>query len=139
MVASPASQLPVFIVMSMMFNRLAQDPTPFDSEAFLTLTSLNHPDPTWALPIVLGFVTMANVESNNWLMSAVQRDRLRKAEERRAQQMAAGKGLALQPHQVIKTTLYGLSVARIVLAGLSPGVGPTSFFNNAKQNQRVIP
>jgi len=121
MVASPASQLPVFIVMSMMFSRLAQDPTPFDSEAFFTLTTLNHPDPTWAIPIILGFVTMANVESNNWLMSAVQRDRLRKAEEKRAQLMAAGKSFVLQPHKIIKTALYGLSVGRIVLAGLSPG------------------
>jgi len=64
---------------------------------------------------------MANVESNNWLMTAVQRDRLRKAEEKRAQMMAAGKNFVLQPHKIIKTALYGLSVGRIILAGLSPG------------------
>ncbi|KAK7061809.1 60S ribosomal protein L6 [Favolaschia claudopus] len=122
MIASPASQLPVFVLMSMVFNRLAKDPmTPFDSEAFFTLTTLNHPDPTWAIPIILGFVTMANVESNNWLMTAFQRDRLRKADEYRAKMMAQGQKFVLQPHKIIKTALYGLSVGRIVLAGLSPG------------------
>ncbi|KAJ7908258.1 60Kd inner membrane protein-domain-containing protein, partial [Mycena leptocephala] len=121
MVASPASQLPVFVVMTMMFNRLAQDPTPFDSEAFLTLTTLNHSDPTWVLPIILGWITMANVESNNWLMSAVQRDRMQKAEEKRAQQIAAGLNPGIQAQKVVKFVLNGVSVARIVLAAVSPG------------------
>ncbi|KAJ7228572.1 membrane insertase OXA1/ALB3/YidC, partial [Mycena pura] len=121
MVASPASQLPVFVVMSMMFNRLAYDPTPFDSEAFFTLTTLNHPDSTWTLPILLGMITMANVESNNWLMTAVQRDRLRKMEEQRAQQLAAGGKPDIQPHRIIKSAMNGLSVVRIFLAAVSPG------------------
>ncbi|KAJ6485153.1 membrane insertase OXA1/ALB3/YidC, partial [Mycena vitilis] len=121
MVVSPLSQLPVFVILTTVFNRLAQDPTPFDSEAFLTLTTLNHPDPTWTLPIILGMVTMANVESNNWLMSAVQRDRLRKVEERRASQIAAGVSPGIQPHRIIKSSLNVLSVIRIVFAALSPG------------------
>ncbi|KAJ7129566.1 60Kd inner membrane protein-domain-containing protein [Mycena epipterygia] len=121
MVVSPATQLPVFVIMSMMFNRLAHDPTPFDSEAFFTLTTLNHADATWTLPIILGMITMANVESNNWLMTAVQRDRLRKMEEKQAQKAAAtGKG-DIQLHKVIKTAVNGLSVLRILLAALSPG------------------
>ncbi|KAJ7682698.1 hypothetical protein DFH06DRAFT_1389764 [Mycena polygramma] len=33
MVVSPLSQLPVFVILTTVFNRLAQDPTPFDSEA----------------------------------------------------------------------------------------------------------
>jgi inner membrane protein COX18 len=131
MVASPATQLPVFVVMTMMFNRLAQDPTPFDSEAFLTLTTLNHSDPTWVLPIILGWITMANVESNNWLMSAVQRDRMQKAEEKRAQQIAAGLNPGIQAQKVVKFVLNGVSVARIVLAAVSPGVGP--FYPSPKE------
>ncbi|KAJ6598964.1 60Kd inner membrane protein-domain-containing protein [Mycena vulgaris] len=118
MVANPASQLPVFVIMTMMFNRLAQDPTPFDSEAFFTLTTLNHPDETWTLPILLGMITMANVESNNWLISAVEKDRLRRMEERRAQQPGA---TVWQPRKIIKSALNGLSVVRILLAAISPG------------------
>ncbi|KAJ6539442.1 60Kd inner membrane protein-domain-containing protein [Mycena capillaripes] len=121
MVASPASQLPVFIVMTMMFNRLAQDPTPLDSEAFFTLTTLNHPDSTWTLPIMLGLVTMANVDMNSWLMSAVQRDRLQKMEEKRAQQIAAGVKPGIQAHKIIKNALFLLSIGRIALAAITPG------------------
>ncbi|KAJ6628718.1 60Kd inner membrane protein-domain-containing protein [Mycena sp. CBHHK59/15] len=121
MVASPATQLPVFILMSTMFSRLARDPTPFDSEAFLTLANLNHPDPTWAMPIILGMITMANVESNNWLMTAVQRDRVRKLEDQRAQQLAAAGKPNIQVGNVMKTALNALSVARIILAAISPG------------------
>ncbi|CAK5275620.1 unnamed protein product [Mycena citricolor] len=120
MAVSPLSQLPVFVVMSIMFNRLAQDPTPFDSEAFFTLTTLNHPDQTWTLPIILGMVTMANVESNNWLMSAYQRERLRKAEEHR-QKLAASGQMTIRPQRVVKSVLNVLSVARILLAAISPG------------------
>ena len=56
--------------MTIMFARLAADPTcPFDSESFLTLTTLNHPDPTFTLPVILGLVTMANVESSHWVLN----------------------------------------------------------------------
>ncbi|KAJ7283551.1 60Kd inner membrane protein-domain-containing protein [Mycena rebaudengoi] len=118
---SPATQLPVFVLMSMMFNRLARDPTPFDSEAFLTLTSLSQPDPTWTLPIILGMVTMANVESSNWLMTAVQRDRMRRLQEQQAQKLAAAGKPDIQPKNIIKSALNGLSVVRILLAAVSPG------------------
>ncbi|KAJ7068366.1 60Kd inner membrane protein-domain-containing protein [Mycena amicta] len=119
--ASPVSQLPVFVLMSMVFNRLAADPTPLDSEAFFTLTTLNHPDATWTLPIMLGMITMANVESNNWLMSAVQRDRARKMEEHREKQIAAGQRSPVQLHKIVKSSLNMLSVVRIIIAAFSPG------------------
>ncbi|KAJ7498818.1 60Kd inner membrane protein-domain-containing protein [Mycena latifolia] len=121
MLASPASQLPVFFIMTTMFNRLAQDPTPFDSEAFFTLTTLNHPDETWGLPIILGITTMATVQSRNWLISAVEQERLRRIEERQAQQQAATGKPVINRRNASTTVLNVLSVARIVLAALSPG------------------
>lgn len=121
MVVSPASQIPVFVIMTTMFNRLAQDPTPLDSEAFLSLGTLNHTDETWTLPIILGMVTMFNVQSSNWLVSAFEKDRMRKMEERRAEQMAATGKFILHPQSIIKGGLNVLSVARIVVAGMSPG------------------
>ncbi|KAJ7764973.1 60Kd inner membrane protein-domain-containing protein [Mycena maculata] len=110
MVVSPATQLPVFIVMTTVFSRLAQDPTPFDSEAFFTLTTLNHADPTWTIPIILGMVTMANVESNHWFLSSVQKDRLAQQGEKRA-----------AVRSLLREGLNGLSLVRIIWAAYNPG------------------
>ncbi|KAF7292405.1 Cytochrome oxidase biogenesis protein [Mycena chlorophos] len=121
MFASPVSQLPVFAFFTTIFNYLAQDPTPLDSEAFFTLTALNQPDATWTLPIILGMITMANVESNNWLMSAVQRDRQRKMDEHRAKQIAEGKKVPFQPQRLLKSSLNFLSVVRMIWAAFTPG------------------
>ncbi|KAJ7047270.1 60Kd inner membrane protein-domain-containing protein [Mycena alexandri] len=121
MVASPVSQLPVFVVMSMVFNRLAQEPTPFDSEAFFTLSTLNHTDSTLTLPIILGMITMLNVDANSWFMSAVQKDRLQKMEEKRAATLAAGQRPGFHLQRIIKSSLNYLSVFRIILAAISPG------------------
>ena len=55
---------------------------------------------------------MANVESKNWLMTAAEREQQRKFEDR--------------PHaaaNLIKPILRGLSVIRIVVAAITPGVG----------------
>jgi inner membrane protein COX18 len=110
MIIPPLSQLPVFMGFTILLNRLSTDPTPFDSESFLTLTSLAHSDPTMALPLALGFLTMLNVESRNWFMNAAERER---------QQALEG-----QPHisNLIKPVLRGLSIVRIVVAALTPGV-----------------
>ncbi|KAF8205062.1 60Kd inner membrane protein-domain-containing protein [Pholiota molesta] len=109
MIIPPLSQLPVFMGFTILLNRLSTDPTPFDSESFLTLTSLAHSDPTMALPLALGFLTMLNVESRNWFMNAAERER---------QQALEG-----QPHisNLIKPVLRGLSIVRIVVAALTPG------------------
>ncbi|KAJ7638914.1 hypothetical protein FB45DRAFT_1023658 [Roridomyces roridus] len=64
----------------------AGNPTPrlCRHEPFFTLTSLNHPDSTWTIPIILGIVTMANVESNHWFMRGVQKTRMEEREEHAA-------------------------------------------------------
>ncbi|KAH8999232.1 hypothetical protein EDB92DRAFT_1932619 [Lactarius akahatsu] len=78
MLVPPLTQLPLFVGSSMFLSRLSQPPTVFDSESFLTLTSLAHADPTAALPIALGIITLANVESSRWFISkeAKERDEL---------------------------------------------------------------
>lgn len=119
----PLVQLPPFFAITMMLRHLSEDPTPFDAESFFTLATLAHPDPTMTLPILLGIITMANVETNNWLMTATQRADLQKLEERRAQMKGDGKRI-LEPGRIIKTALRGLSVARILVASVMPGVRP---------------
>ncbi|KAF9569292.1 hypothetical protein CPC08DRAFT_701796 [Agrocybe pediades] len=120
-VIPPLAQLPVFLGFTVVLNRLSAAPTPFDSESFLTLTSLAHVDPTMTLPVVLGFLTMANVESSNWVMNAAEREQQRSMEEREAKRVADGGKPRIHPGKLIKTVLRGLSVVRIVIAALTPG------------------
>lgn len=121
--AFPAlAQLPFFFGITIGLRDIAQMPnTPFDSEAFLTLTTLAHPDPTMVLPIVLGLVTMANVETSNLLMTATQRARLEQMEKKREAAKQAGKTMFV-PGAIIKDVLRGLSVVRILVASVVPGV-----------------
>jgi len=114
----------------MMLGRLSLDPTPFDSESFLTLTTLAHPDLTMTLPIILGILTMANVESSNWVMNAAERERERQMEERAVKRVGVDGQLQIKPKSLIRSGLRLLSVGRIIIAAMAPGVScPTSFLS----------
>lgn len=96
----------------------------FDSESFLTLTSLSHADPTAALPIALGLITLANVESSSsirWFASAEARERKELEEKRIAEKRARG-DVVLQPQKIVQSALRLLSVGRILIGALVPGV-----------------
>ncbi|KAF9446953.1 hypothetical protein P691DRAFT_672505 [Macrolepiota fuliginosa MF-IS2] len=113
-------QAPPYIALSMILSRVAADPlTPLRSESFLTLTSLAHSDPTMTLPIVLGIISMANVDTRNWWLSAAEREREKKYHEwKAAKAERQGKPYVQSP---LKNVLRGLSVVRIGLAMLVPG------------------
>ncbi len=124
MLLPPLSQLPVFVITTIALGRLSVDPTPFDSESFAMLSTLAHPDPTMTLPIILGILTMANVESSIWVMTAAERERAQKIQEMNEKKNAElGKGARIiLPQKIIKTTLRFMSVARIIVAAVTPGV-----------------
>lgn len=107
--------------MTIALGRMSIDPTPFDSESFWTLTTLAHPDLTMTLPIILGVLTMGNVESSNWVMTAAERVRAREVEEENMKAVDAGQKL-IKPQAIIKTGLRLLSVGRIIIASITPGV-----------------
>jgi inner membrane protein COX18 len=121
-IVPPLSQLPFFFITTIVLGKLSLDPTPFDSESFLTLTTLAHPDSTLTLPIILGILTMANVESGNWVMNAAEREHARLTEERNAKRIAEGGKPNIEPRKVLRTVLRSLSVGRILLASITPGV-----------------
>jgi inner membrane protein COX18 len=124
MLIPPLTQLPLFVGSSMFLSRLSQSPTAFDSESFLTLTSLSHADPTAALPIALGLITLANVESSasvRWFASAEARERKELEEKRTAEKRAQG-NIVLQPQRIVQSALRLLSVGRILIGALVPGV-----------------
>ncbi|EIW82111.1 hypothetical protein CONPUDRAFT_102897 [Coniophora puteana RWD-64-598 SS2] len=120
MAIAPLTQLPLFMGCSILLTRLSQHPTPFDSESFLTLSTLTHADPTATLPIVLGFLTLANVESSRWLMTDAQREREVKVQQWKEAKVAKG-DTVLEPQKIIKSSLRILSVGRIVVATMVPG------------------
>ena len=118
----PLAQLPVFVGFTVVLSRLSVDPTPFDSESFFTLSTLAHPDPTMTLPVILGLLTMANVESGNWVLTAVEREQIRKADLEEKKRVLEGGKPRLHPGKVFKTILRGLSIVRIIIAAMTPGV-----------------
>ena len=120
--AVPAlTQLPVFIFSSLMFSRLAQPPSVLDSETFLTLTSLVNPDPTAALPILIGLITFANAESAKWFISDARKTRQEKVEKWNAEKRAQGHTV-VEPTKIVQNSLRVMSVGRILIAAVVPGV-----------------
>jgi inner membrane protein COX18 len=74
-----------------------------------------------AMPIVLGIVTMANVESSRWFMTDEQKAREAKVNEWNAGKRAQGH-MVIEPKKHIQSSLRLLSTGRILLGGLMPGV-----------------
>jgi hypothetical protein len=146
MAIAPLTQLPLFVGSSMFLSRLSQAPSSaFDAEAFLTLTSLAHADPTAALPIALGLVTLANVESSSslrWFGSAEAKER-EERERRRVEEKRAQGHIVLEPRRIVQSALRLLSVGRILIGAVVPGVStfvlPTfHFFSRANENSLFL-
>lgn len=121
MLVPPVTQLPLFVGSSMFLSRLSQPPTVFDSESFLTLTSLAHADPTATLPIALGMITLANVESSRWFISKEAKERDELEQKRVAEKRAQGH-VVLEPRKIVQSGLRLLSVGRILIGTVVPGV-----------------
>ena len=92
-----------------------------DSETFLTLTSLVNPDPTAVIPVLIGMITFANVESSKWFISDGQKSREAKAEKLNAERRAQGH-VVVEPKKIVQNALRFMSVGRILIAAMVPGV-----------------
>ncbi|KAM5540458.1 hypothetical protein V8D89_005916 [Ganoderma adspersum] len=115
-----ASQLPLFVGTSMVLTHASAAPTVLDSEAFATLTSLAHSDATATLPILLGIITLANVESSRWFVSAEVLQREQQVAKWTAERRARGEQV-LEPGKISQSALRLLSVGRILIAAMVPG------------------
>jgi len=120
MLIPPVSQLPIFVGFSMMLAQLSQSPTPFDSESFLTLTSLAHADPTATLPITLGLLTFANVETSRWFISEDKRLAAIETERRNTERREKGE-VVIEPSKIVQSALRAASVGRILIGVMVPG------------------
>jgi len=99
---------------------LTQPPSVLDSETFLTLTSLVNPDPTATIPILIGMITFANVESAKWFISDRQKSRQEKVENWNAEKRAQGHTV-IEPKKIVQNALRVMSVGRILIAAVVPG------------------
>ncbi|KII95093.1 hypothetical protein PLICRDRAFT_96703 [Plicaturopsis crispa FD-325 SS-3] len=113
-------QAPLFLLFSWVYREAAQIPTPLDSESFLSLTSLNHVDPTGFLPIALGIITLVNVESATWYMSPAEAERRAQVQEWVRARRLRGE-IVWQPMKTVRPVIRGLSVVRIIVAATVPG------------------
>lgn len=111
------AQAPVFMGLSTIFLRAAKEPgSVLREESFFTLTSLAHPDTTMAFPVLLGLISLATVETSHWFMIE---KRGRPLEIARPSEK--GK-VIINPRRYIKGMMRGLSLGRIILAAVMPGV-----------------
>jgi mitochondrial inner membrane protein COX18 len=117
-----ASQLPLFIGITYVLRHLSADPTPFDSESFMSLANLANPDPTFALPVVLGIITLVNVESYKWFQTPTQI-----AQEQNAQSLTSKRrteGRIIVPwREIFRTGMRLATPVRMIVAAMMPGVG----------------
>jgi len=84
------------------------------------------------LPVILGLLTLANVESGNWVLNAVEREQVRRAEQEERKkpiiESLGGGKFKLRPRRILKPTLRGFSIARIIISATTPGVRFSSCF-----------
>jgi inner membrane protein COX18 len=85
------------------------------------LTSLSHVDPTTTLPIVLGFLTLANVDSSSWFMTDAQRHKKAIADAKFDKSVEAGE-IRFEWGRIVKSGLRLASVGRVLIASMIPGV-----------------
>lgn len=127
MLAPAAVQLPLFLGGSLLFRFLAERPTPLDGESFLTLLSLARPDPTACLPIALGLITLANVESAQWFVRNEKWTEEEAAKQLREKTQLSEKGHVTVPvKEVVQGSLRVASVIRIVIGAMVDGVSISS-------------
>jgi len=119
-IVPPLTQLPLFVGFSMVLNNASQSPSLLDGESFFTLTSLSHSDPTVTLPIMLGLITLANVETSRWFVGAAALERERKVAQWAAERRLKGEAV-VEPRKIIQSSLRIMSVARILIAAVVPG------------------
>ena len=80
-----------------------------------------NPDPTAAIPILIGMITFANVESAKWFISDNQKSRQEKVENWNAEKRAQGHTV-IEPRKIVQNALRVMSVGRILIAAVVPGV-----------------
>lgn len=122
MLVPSVPQIPIFMLFTATFFHAANEPgSVLRNEAFFTLRSLAHPDPTVTLPILIGLVSFASIETSQWFTTAEQSRRYALIKSREQAQKADGK-IVIQPMKYTRSIMRGLSVGRIILAATTPGV-----------------
>ncbi|KZW03770.1 hypothetical protein EXIGLDRAFT_758096 [Exidia glandulosa HHB12029] len=121
MVIAGLSQLAVFLPLTFVFGAAAMPPTPLDSEAFLTLTALTHPDATYVMPIALGMVTMATADSTRWFLSPEKMLERLERDERAREAAQKRKLFKISPGSFVGSFMRSSAIFRIIIGMVAPG------------------
>ena len=122
MLVPPAVQLPLFVVLSMIFQTACIPPSPLEMESVFTFDSLTQPDSTATMPIVVGLLSLANVDTSKWLVGGKTAQNKLSKDELETQKQDKDGVIKIRPQQMVKGILRLLSVARILVAMSFPGV-----------------
>jgi len=72
-------------------------------------------------------ITFANVESVKWFITDAQKSRQEKVEKWNAEKRARG-DTVIEPKKIVQNVLRVMSVGRILIAAMVPGVGVQYIF-----------
>jgi len=115
------AQAPLFIIVSLVMRDACIAPSPLDMEAIFTLSSLSRPDSTGALPIIVGLLSLANVDCAKWFVGGEQARALLAKERARKQRDKEAGLIRISPQTAAKQLLRFFSVLRIVIGMVLPG------------------
>jgi hypothetical protein len=73
-------------------------------------------------PIILGIITLANVESSGWFMTKPERQKKAAADAKFEKSVEAGE-IMFEWSRIVKAGLRIAAVGRIIIASMVPGVG----------------
>jgi inner membrane protein COX18 len=115
--------LPLFVAGSFICSAACMPPSPLSMESILTLHNLSAADSTATLPIIVGLITFANVETSRWLVGGQHARELlaRKLEQKKKDEEEGI--IRINPQDASKSMLRLFSVLRIVVGLTMPGVG----------------
>jgi inner membrane protein COX18 len=116
------ANLPVFMLSTIVYQSACAPPSPLDSESVFTLTSLTATDPTGALPIMVGLLTLANVETSHWLAGGQHAQEVLQRSETLIKEDAKKGIVRIRPQSISKNILRAFSIVRIVIGMVMPGV-----------------
>lgn len=112
----------MFVLLSSTFLYISNEPgSVFRDEAVFSLQSLAHPDATAAIPVMTGLVSLATTETSHLFLKQ-EKPHPREDSVKSLNQSTGERRIAINPTQYIKSVIRILSLGRVILTFMMPGV-----------------
>ncbi|GJJ07405.1 hypothetical protein Clacol_001607 [Clathrus columnatus] len=117
MAISSVPQLPMFVLLSSTFLYISNEPgSVFKNEAIFSLQSLSHPDPTAAIPVMTGLISLATTETSHWFTNHGKEDVPKLSVNNNNEE----RQITVRPTRYIKSVIRVLALGRVILTFLMP-------------------